>query len=332
VPRPVAPLEAYPLDRVWTDEARDFTPWLARSENLEQLGRSLGLGPLQFEAKEQKIGVFYLDILARDPLGHRVVIENQLKPTDHGHLGQLLTYAAGTQDGLTAVWIATLIRPEHASALRWLNAMTPPHIGFFGVEITAWSVEGCDRPGYQFRVIVRPDQLERARNGSSRDIPLREEQAAIRDYWAAFRDELTARSSQHWIRPDLPRGTWYGRNVGRSGFNFYAIIRPQVHSLAVTLEISTASHEADFAALTVDREAIDRELGGEPQWASRAARDYITTELSAADYRDRSKWPEQHAWLIEQLEKYRKVFTGRIISLATPIQSAAARDSCNDEN
>src|SRR5436190_9689921 len=45
---------------------------------------------------------------------NRVVIENQLKPSDHGHLGQLLTYAAGTQDGLTAVWIASVIRPEHA--------------------------------------------------------------------------------------------------------------------------------------------------------------------------------------------------------------------------
>ena len=90
MPRAVAPLEAYPLRKIRIDEARDFTPWLAQAENLARLGRSLGLGPLQLEAKEQRIGDFSLDILARDPLGHRVVVENQLEATDHRHLGQLL--------------------------------------------------------------------------------------------------------------------------------------------------------------------------------------------------------------------------------------------------
>jgi hypothetical protein len=294
MPTAVAPLEIYPLRKIWTDEARDFTPWLARPENL---ARALGLGPLQFEAKEQPIGDFSLDILARDPLGHRVVIENQLEPSDHRHLGQLLTYAAGTDDGLTVIWIASSIRREHGAALKWLNAMTPTHIGFFGVEITAWSITGGDEPGYQF--------------------PLTDEQAEYQEYWAAFQEELRARSAEHWLRPALPRSAWYGRNVGRPGFNFYAILKPKDSVLAVMLEIATPNHDADFAALGADRNVINSELGGAPQWTSTGARDYISTELQNADFRDREKWPAQHAWLIEQLESYRLAFTSRITALRT---------------
>jgi hypothetical protein len=68
-----------------------------------------------------------LDIQAADPDGHLVIIENQLEPSNHLHLGQLLVYASGLEAS-TAVWITTRLRDEHRSALTWLNERTDSEV------------------------------------------------------------------------------------------------------------------------------------------------------------------------------------------------------------
>jgi len=71
------------------DEASDFTPWLAREENMEKLSLALGL-ELQVENIEVSVGPYSADILAKDVGSDRyVVIENQLGKTNHDHLGKL---------------------------------------------------------------------------------------------------------------------------------------------------------------------------------------------------------------------------------------------------
>lgn len=98
-------LERVELRDIWLSEAADFTPWLARKENLDILGETLGID-LELEAQERPVGPFRADILCKDIGTDRwVLIENQLEQTDHNHLGQLLTYASGLE-AVTIVWIA----------------------------------------------------------------------------------------------------------------------------------------------------------------------------------------------------------------------------------
>src|SRR5687767_8222596 len=90
-------LERVELRNIWLSEASDFTPWLARQENLAILGETLGID-LELEAQERPVGPFRADILCKDIETDRwVLIENQLERTDHSHLGQLLTYASGLE-------------------------------------------------------------------------------------------------------------------------------------------------------------------------------------------------------------------------------------------
>ena len=80
------------LRDIWSSEASDFTPWLAREENLSILGEVLGV-ELELEAQERAVGPFRADILCKDiGSGAWVLVENQLERSDHLHLGQLLTY------------------------------------------------------------------------------------------------------------------------------------------------------------------------------------------------------------------------------------------------
>ena len=99
-------LEKVDLREIWQSEGQGFTPWLAEEKNLEMLGEAIGI-ELELEAQEKDVGPFRADILCKNTEDDSLVlIENQIERTDHKHLGQLLTYAAGLQS-VTSVWIAS---------------------------------------------------------------------------------------------------------------------------------------------------------------------------------------------------------------------------------
>jgi alkylated DNA nucleotide flippase Atl1 len=156
-------LEAVPLREIWDHESLKFTPWLA--DNLDRLADALGI-ELELEAREQSVGPFFLDILATTSDGRKVIIENQLEPSDHGHLGQCLTYAAGV-DASVVVWVLPRLQPEHRAALDWLNEHTDETVQFFGVELSAVRI-GASLPAPMFAVEARPnDWQKRVRKATS---------------------------------------------------------------------------------------------------------------------------------------------------------------------
>ena len=126
--------EEVPIRDLFLKEDTDFTRWLAKPNNLAQLGEALQF-ELELIDKEVYCGGFYLDILAKDKnTGCLAVIENQLENSDTGHLGQLITYAA-MQEAKILVWIATSFWDKHRAALAWLNRFTLDTIKIYCVEV-----------------------------------------------------------------------------------------------------------------------------------------------------------------------------------------------------
>lgn len=67
------------LRSIWPNEAREFTPWLAKPENLDLLGEAIGM-ELTLREKEVSVGAFSADIVAEtmreDGDTEVVVVEN----------------------------------------------------------------------------------------------------------------------------------------------------------------------------------------------------------------------------------------------------------------
>lgn len=83
-------IEEVALRRIWPDEARDFTPWLAKQENLDTLGGLLGLSLTEAE-QEVSVGSFSADIHCKLEDDNRtVIIENQIESSNHDHLGKTI--------------------------------------------------------------------------------------------------------------------------------------------------------------------------------------------------------------------------------------------------
>ena len=164
------------LRQVWVSEPADFTPWLAREENLKLLADSVGMD-LVLEAEETDVGPFRADILCKNTLDNSwVLIENQLERTDHCHLGQLITYAAGLE-AVTIIWVAERFTEEHRAALDWLNERTKEHIDFFGLEVELWRI-GDSRIAPKFNIISKPnDWTQQVQNAAGNAGTLSERKA-----------------------------------------------------------------------------------------------------------------------------------------------------------
>ena len=145
--------EVQDLRKVWPHEALDFTPWLAKDENIAILANEIGM-EIAVDGTESAVGDFSVDIIATDiATGQKVIIENQLEDTNHDHLGKLITYAAG-KDAQTIIWVVKHAREEHRAAIEWLNNHTDDDIGFFLCEIHLYKVGGSN-PAVKFSVIEK---------------------------------------------------------------------------------------------------------------------------------------------------------------------------------
>jgi hypothetical protein len=181
-------------------EERDFTPWLL--DHADHLAEALGI-ELEFTAAEHPVGPYELDLLGRD-LTHDAVliVENQLEATDHGHLGQLLTYAAGTA-AATIVWISTRMREEHRQALDWLNQETGEDTRFFGVELQVVRIGGSP-PAPLLNVVAEPNDWQKHVRATSRAGQIGGKGEYYLRFWARYLDRI---HEEHpgWTRARKPQ-------------------------------------------------------------------------------------------------------------------------------
>lgn len=311
-------LEPVDLRKVWEHEAQEFTPWLSRDENLSELGRAIGL-ELELVAQEQNVGPYRADVLCKDALTQGyVLIENQLEKTNHVHLGQILTYAAGL-GAKTVVWIAERFTDEHRAALDWLNEITEEDYGFFALEIELWKI-GESPPAPKFNVVCKPNDWRRAVGESARtSAEMPERKKLYLRYWTEFREFLLQRPGTT-LRPQKPSSDyWTSYAIGRSGFWLSATASVEKGRLGAEMFIrpSDMDPKGAFRRLETDKVAVEAAAGFALDWQElpEAKGSRIAVYLTDVPLEKEDDWPRQFEWLAGRLEGLDRSLRGRVKAL-----------------
>jgi len=298
-------LEKVDLRTYWQREDTDFTPWLGEDENIALLGDTIEMD-LEVQEQEASVGPFRADILCRNTADNSfVLIENQLERTDHTHLGQLLTYAAGL-DAVTLVWVVERFTEEHRAALDWLNRITDEGFHFFGIEVELWRIgESVAAP--KFSLIAKPnDWSKTVREAATAPAQITELGRVKMEFWAVF-GAFLAKKYSSFRSPKAKDYSWQSWGLGRTHFQLCAAVNARDKRNDVYLNLSGPDAEAHYQLLMAEREEIEKSLGFPLEW-EKGAKERKLIIRRPGDTTDRSNWPEQHQWLHDTMLAFQRVF------------------------
>ncbi len=302
---------------VWKHEALEFTPWL--KENITLLGSALGLD-LDLVESEVPVGPFSADLVAKDVSNDRwVVIENQLAPTDHSHLGQLLTYGASTKQVSVFIWISPEFREEHRAALDWLNEHSDESSLFFAIVIELLAVDDS-KPAPNFRLVSFPNDWSKGGGGIRGRVS--EKGAAYAEFFsellAAFKERfpgetnVSKASSQNWL----------SMSIGRAGLSTgWAFTADRRFRAELYIDAGTrAVNDFYFEQLEQNKKQVESQIEHALDWdpleGSRGCRIssyYPTSPVSVLD--EDSQLEPLKAWAVDEMKSLRDLFRPLIRSL-----------------
>lgn len=307
------------IKEVWNHEATSFTPWLAEEDNIQLVADAIGLDELVVEAMEKNVGPFRADILCKDPSTDRfVLIENQLEKTDHSHLGQILTYAAGL-GACTIVWIAKIFTSEHRATLDWLNEITDENFNFFGLEIELWQI-GNSEIAANFNVVSKPNQWTRDIQSAAKQIESSQHtprDLLLRDFWTALKVDMELSKSKAKTQKPQPQA-WTNIALGRSGVYLVAVARVKKESMGVHVALSGTNRKAFYDDLHSQKTEIEKEVGCELQWLEMPDKteSHIKLTRENVDVGNRANWPQHIEWMRKTIDTFHRVFSTRARNLS----------------
>lgn len=298
------------LQKHWDGEATSFTPWLA--DNLRELGEAIDMD-LEFEAREKRVGTFSVDIVAIDlSTNNKVAIENQFGVTDHKHLGQLITYAS-VLGADVVVWIAEVIRPEHKTAIDFLNQNLSERLKIYAVEAKVLRIDDS-KPAFVLSVVCSPaeDLVEAVSDVSdASEIKLK-----YKTFFQGLIDDLREKHRFTNARSGQPQN-WYTFSSENSRVFRYSASFAQGGRIRVEVYLDCrdkGKNEQLFDCLHDKKAVIEREFGSPLEWerldSKQACR--IAIYRDGAIDSDSESLTEIQEWIIKQLLQFKAVFPEHI--------------------
>jgi len=312
----IGKIKKVPLREIWKKEDKDFTRWL--EEHIDYLNDILDFD-LGIESREKNVGPFKVDLYAEDDLGNKVIIENQLKKTDHDHLGKIITYLTNLE-AKTAIWIASKPTEEHTKAIEWLNETTPDDISFYLIRIEAIRIESQPSVAPLFTVVKGPTTESKQRGQERKEYAQRH--ILRKDFWTQLLEKAKEKTNLHSnVSPCIY--SWIGTGAGKSGIGYNYVITNKYADCEIYLDRGKEFEEpninkARFDQLYKYKEEIEKEFGGELNWDRldnrRASR--ISVKFEGVGLKDEDKWDDLQNKMIDIMIRLEKAFRKYIKQLS----------------
>jgi hypothetical protein len=288
-------LEKVDLRSVWKHEATDFSAWLSQQENLDALGEQLGI-EIEPLGTEVESGRFRIDILAKEPTtDERIIIENQLEPTNHDHLGKVITYAAG-YDARYLIWIVKDVLPEHLKAIEWLNEHLDESIRCFLIRIEVWQI-GDSKPAPRFEVVsVKNDWVSTLKQTTSKS-ELSALQLKQLDYWEKYVDySKRIDPAMKYYKPGARQ--WLNYSINDPIAHIALTLQSQKNRLGAELYIERDKNFFEF--LKQREKELSDALHGELFWFSANVASGLRVERYVSDIFDENSLESHFEWMHEK--------------------------------
>lgn len=290
---------------LWKHEQYDFSAWLAKEENIEELGNVIGLNLVDVNT-EVYVGAYRCDLVAKDETtGIKVIIENQLESTNHDHLGKIITYASGL-DAKVVVWVVKEAREEHRSAIEWLNNNTLSDIAFFLIEIHAYKI-GDSLPAAKFEMVEKPNDFIKNTKGSNSNGELNKSQAERLEFWEQFNTVVVEKGKPFSIRK-ASTDHWYDVALGITGAHISITLVNKANIVGV--EVYIHDDKTLFDSLLEKKGEIEEQTGMAFCWerldGKKASR--IKYCIPGLDFDDHSNYHELMVEVIDKVLIMRNVF------------------------
>ncbi len=306
----IGKIKEVPLREVWKHEALDFTRWL--EENMDVLSDKIGIALLNVD-RERNAGAFNVDLVAEDENGNPVIIENQLGKSDHDHLGKIITYLTAIE-AKAAIWIVSEPRPEHITAVSWLNGSSAA--SFYLLKVQAIQIDDS-KPAPLLTLIVGPSDESRQIGERKKEMA---ERYNIRErFWSQLLAYSKTQTKLHaTISPT--RHNWIGTGAGVSGLAYNYSITQHEANIELYIDKGKEMDEQNlqiFRQLLEHREEIEKKFGEPLEWQElenkRACRIRKTIQ---GGYRDpESEWPEIQKRMVDTMVRLEKALSPHIKKL-----------------
>ncbi len=285
-------------------EDMDFSSWLKTMIHYLNDSMDVNLTPI---ISMEESDDYFIDFLAVDEFGNKVIIENQFYESNQKDLGFTLACLAH-YDAKMLIWLCEESQPDQEKAIRWLNKNTPSDVLFYLLKVEIFKIKNYE-PIPRFTVITGPS--EDIRRIKVPDDQLDEIERMRIEFWKRLVDKTNKNFPEH-TNMKILKTNWIFKSAGKTGLSYTYIIKDKWYAIELYFgDADQSINKERFKELQKKNGEIQKDfneiswhLSNNLDWNYEESRNYqsIRYRFDNAGLKDEQKWDEIQYNMIDAMK------------------------------